>query len=128
MSTNNESRRWKYLSFALIGILAVGGVAASFPQAFADITSNVNHMLTHIYNFVDGIEAKTNNLPADPASNSQVNTRATQASVDAISTKLEIIKCNSGIIRPHVDLSGCDLSGSDLSGANLAAAKPSIAS
>jgi hypothetical protein len=38
--------------------------------ASAHITTNVQHMLEHIYNFVDGIETKTNNLPSDPASQS----------------------------------------------------------
>ena len=71
-STITELKRWKYLSFALIGILAAGSVTASVPQASAHVTTNVQHMLEHIYNFVDGIEAKTNNLPADPASQSAV--------------------------------------------------------
>ena len=75
-STITELKRWKYLSFALIGILAAGSVTASVPQASAHVTTNVQHMLEHIYNFVDGIEAKTNNLPADPASQSAVEKRS----------------------------------------------------
>lgn len=55
-------KKWKYLSFALIGILAAGGTVSLLPQANAHITTNVQHMLEHIYNFVDGIEAKTDNL------------------------------------------------------------------
>ncbi|MGI0049499.1 MAG: hypothetical protein ACREAW_08155 [Nitrososphaera sp.] len=90
MSNNSFSeKKWKYLSFALIGILAVGSTISFLPQASAHITSNVNHMLEHIYNFVDGIEAKTNNLPADPASNTVVNTRASQTSVDAVKAKTD---------------------------------------
>ena len=93
MATNSQSsherNRWKYLSFALIGILAAGGTLASVPQASAHMTTNVQHMLEHIYSFVDGIEAKTNNLPADPASNTVVNTRASQTSLDNLKSTLE---------------------------------------
>src|SRR5688572_9198380 len=73
--SNNANKKWKYLSFALIGILAAGSTTALMPQASAHITTNVQHMLEHIYNFVDGIEAKTNNLPADPASTTDVTTK-----------------------------------------------------
>ena len=83
---SNANKRWKYLSFALIGILAAGSTVSFLPQASAHITTNVQHMLEHIYNFVDGIEAKTNNLPADPASNTVVNTRASQTSVNSLQT------------------------------------------
>ena len=89
---NNNSKRWKYLSFALIGILAAGSTVSFVPQqASAHITTNVQHMLEHIYTFVDGIEAKTNNLPADPASNTVVNTRASQTSVDNLQTTANTI-------------------------------------
>ena len=84
ISNNNANKRWKYLSFALIGILAAGSTVSFLPQASAHITTNVQPMLEHIYSFVDGIEAKTNNLPADPASNTVVNTRASQTSVNIL--------------------------------------------
>ena len=87
ISNENNSKRWKYLSFALIGILAAGSMVSFVPQqASAHITTSVQHMLEHIYSFVDGIEAKTNNLPADPASNTVVNTRASQTSVNNLQT------------------------------------------
>ena len=81
---NVTVKSWKYLSFALIGILAAGSTVSFLPQASAHITTNVQHMLEHIFSFVDGIEAKTNNLPADPASNTVVNSRASQTSVSAV--------------------------------------------
>ena len=130
-------RKWKYLSFALIGILATGSVGLLVPQASAHITNNATHMLEHIYNFVDEIEGKTNNLPNDPASQSAVQTAINDAK-DAINahtdtavastpvtitqTQYQTLKCNSGIIRPYVDLSGCFLDNADLSCADLAAA------
>ena len=87
MATDHSvNRTWKYLSFALIGLLAAGSTVSFIPQASAHITTNVQHMLEHIYAFVDGIEAKTNNLPADPASNTVVNTRASQTSVNNLQT------------------------------------------
>ena len=93
MATDHSvNRTWKYLSFALIGILAAGSTVSFMPQASAHITTNVQHMLEHIYSFVDGIEAKTNNLPADPASNTVVNTRASQDSVNT----LQIIANDTG--------------------------------
>jgi hypothetical protein len=97
-----KANKWKYLSFALIGILAAGSTVSFVPQASAHITTNVQHMLEHIYNFVDGIEAKTNNLPADPASNTVVNTRASQSSVDNIAAQTgEILE-----LREFHDLAG----------------------
>ena len=76
----------------MIGILAAGSTASFVPQqASAHITTNVQHMLEHIYTFVDGIEAKTNNLPADPASNTVVNTRSSQTSVNSLQTTANTI-------------------------------------
>ena len=101
MATDHSvNRTWKYLSFALIGILAAGGVSTAMPQASAHITTNVQHMLEHIYSFVDGIEAKTNNLPADPASNTVVDTRASQTSVNNLQTTATAIKTNTDTITP----------------------------
>jgi hypothetical protein len=92
---------WKYLSMGIVSVLAV---SLFIPQASAHITSNTQHMLSHIYNFVDGVEAKTNNLPTDPASNTIVNTRASQTSVaalqataDGIDTKVTEIQSTIGV-------------------------------
>jgi hypothetical protein len=81
-----SQNKWKYTTISLMAILAVG---FSFPQASAHITSNTQHMLQHIYNFVDGIEAKTDNLPEDPASNTVVNTRASQESINALQNAVD---------------------------------------
>ena len=51
---------WKYSTVGLLAVLAIGFV---LPQATAHIANNNDHMLQHIYNFVNGIEAKTDNLP-----------------------------------------------------------------
>ena len=92
MKSTFDNSKWQYLSFALMGILAIGGITTAIPQASAHITTNVQHMLEDIYSFVDGIEAKTNNLPADPASNTVVNTRASQQSATALQTTADEIK------------------------------------
>jgi hypothetical protein len=94
------SSSWKYLSIGLMAILAVG---FSFPQAFGNITNNTQHMLQHIYNFVDGIEAKTDNLPSDPASNTVVNTRASQESVDNLQTTVNAISTDVQDVLSKVD-------------------------
>ena len=89
---NSHNNKWKHLSFALIGLLAAGSAVNFTPQASAHINNQTQHLLEHIYNFVDGIEAKTNNLPADPASNTAVNTRATQTSVNSVQATATAIK------------------------------------
>ena len=70
------SPNWKYLTVGVLAILAVG---FSIPQASAHITNGTQHMLQHIYNFVDGIEAKTENLPTDPADQSEVESAISRA-------------------------------------------------
>jgi len=86
---------WK---FSTLGLLAILAISLSIPQAAAHITNNTQHMLTHIYNFVDGIEAKTDNLPSDPASNTVVNTRSSQASVDDLQSDVDAIRSQTDII------------------------------
>lgn len=78
---------WKYLSIGLMAILAA---SFSIPQASAHINTNVGHMLQHIYNFVDGIEAKTDNLPSDPADQSLIDEQleSIQSDTDAIQTSI----------------------------------------
>jgi hypothetical protein len=91
-----STKKWK---FTILGLMAVLAVGFSIPQAFAHVTNNTQHVLQHIYNFVDGIEAKTNNLPSDPASNTVVNTRATQASVNALQQTADDIDSKAGDIQ-----------------------------
>jgi hypothetical protein len=101
----------KYLSIALLAVLAVG---LSVPQASAHIANNTQHMLQHIYNFVDGIEGKTNNLPSDPADQSLIDAQlqGIQSDTDAIQTTLGSLTGNG--ISPkfiHVDVSLNPLNG-----------------
>jgi hypothetical protein len=70
-----------------MGLIAFIAVAFSIPQASAHITSKTAHVLEHIYNFVDGIEERTANLPDDPAD---------QSLLDA---QLEIIKSDTDDIQ-----------------------------
>jgi hypothetical protein len=87
---------WKYSTIGLLALIIVG---LSLPQASAHITAKTAHMLEHIYNFVDGIEAKTGNLPDDPADQSlldsqlesiQLDMDEIQGSIDSISGGLEL--------------------------------------
>src|SRR3990172_2817235 len=86
---------WKYSTFGLLAVLAIG---FSFPQASAHVTNSTMHMLQEIYNFVDGIEAKTNNLPSDPASETSVNTRASQTSVGNLQSTADAIMAKTDTI------------------------------
>lgn len=72
-----SQNKWKYSTIGLLAILAVG---FSFPQAFAHVTSSVSHNVTHILDAlavidsnVDDIKAQTDNLPADPASSTDIS-------------------------------------------------------
>ncbi len=69
----------------MIAIIAVafftGTIVTSVP------VQNVvaaNPTLTDLFSAVGLIKAKTDNLPADPASNTEVDTRASQASINAL--------------------------------------------
>jgi hypothetical protein len=55
----SQKNKWKYTTLGLMAILAAG---FSFPQAFAHMTNNVNHVLAHIFDNTQSIEAKTDNL------------------------------------------------------------------
>jgi len=81
---------WKYSTLGLLAILAI---SLSIPQAAAHITNNAQHMLTHIYNLVDGIEAKTDNLPTDPADQSLIDTQlaSIQSDTDDIQGTLDTL-------------------------------------
>lgn len=72
---------------ASFGLMAVLAAIFLIPQASAHITNNTQYMLQHIYNFVDGTEAKTNNPPEDPADQSLIDTQLhdIQNSIECIS-------------------------------------------
>jgi hypothetical protein len=90
---------WKHLSIGLMAMLAVG---FSFPQAFAHITTSLSHNVGHLLEVlnairtdVGAIKAKTDNLPTDPASNTLVNTRSSQASVDDLQADVDAVKAQT---------------------------------
>jgi hypothetical protein len=89
MANSHYEKKWKYVSIGLMAVLAVG---FSFPQAFAHVTSDMKHGVEHVIALLNAIKAKTDTLPSDPASNTVVNTRASQASVDALSSSTTSLK------------------------------------
>ena len=122
--SNYSEKKWKYLSFALMGILGSGVLAT---QAYAvSPTDTIIAILNELKPLVINTNNKVNtNLDAT------ISSRATPADVNAAKnainahtdTQYQVLKCNSGIIRPHVDLSGCNFSGDvDFSNAHLSAA------
>ncbi len=55
----DSTKKWKYLSIGLMAVLATG---FSFPQAFAHITTDTQHMLEHIYKFARNIQNKVTDI------------------------------------------------------------------
>jgi hypothetical protein len=105
-----RQKAWKYSTLGLLAILAIG---LSIPQAAAHITNNTQHMLGHIYNFVDGIEAKTSNLPTDPADQSLIDSQLAgiQSDTDEIQASIEGLSTGGGASPKSVDVflvSGAD--------------------
>jgi hypothetical protein len=75
----STAKMWKYLSISLMGILATGFL---FPQAFAHVTTDMKHGLEHVLALLTGIDtkvtaikAKTDNLPSNPASTTDITTK-----------------------------------------------------
>ena len=103
-------KMWKYLSIALMGLLATGFLV---PQAFAHITTNTQHMVEHFYNMLTGIDTKvtdiqtkTNAIKATVDTNldAKVSSRANQTSVNnlqasanGISTKIDNLPAKTDI-------------------------------
>jgi hypothetical protein len=84
MATSHFSeKRWKYVSIGLMAVLAVG---FSFPQAFA---APIDTALS----IVKDIQAKvTNTTFGLQAIKNAVDTKASQATVDTLSSKLEMVR------------------------------------
>src|SRR5207247_8619554 len=80
MSSISNEKKWKYLSFALMGILGTGLLSTQAYGANPTLTDIMNKLL-RVDTKVTAIQAKTDNLPADPASNTNVNTRATPTDI-----------------------------------------------
>lgn len=98
----STAKMWKYLSIALMGILATGFLV---PQAYAHVTSNIQHNLEHVVNFLTGLDTKVTAIKAKTDTNldATVSSRATQTSVDGlqttantINTKIDNLPSSSG--------------------------------
>ncbi len=80
-----DKKRWRYVSVMLIGVLALG---FAMPYALAQTTPDVPQMFQQLLNLAgsiktdtDSIKAKTDNLPADPASTT--NVKEAQSAIEA---------------------------------------------
>ncbi|HKU48488.1 MAG TPA: hypothetical protein VJP79_00935 [Nitrososphaera sp.] len=101
---------WKFLS---IGILAVLAVSIFVPQASAHITNSTSHMLSHIYNFVDGIEAKTDKLPEDPADQSLIDDQLESIQADTDDIQSSIGRLSGGAAVPKTINADLEIDASD---------------
>lgn len=54
-----SQNKWKYSTFGLLAVLAVG---FSFPDAAAHVTSNIQHTLSHVMDTLTGIDRKVDAL------------------------------------------------------------------
>lgn len=88
-----SKNKWIYSTIGLLAVLAVG---FSFPQASADVTNNLMHMVMHIFDNTEEIKAdvedikeKTDNLPNDPASESDITGRDYPISVSGVVSSSE---------------------------------------
>jgi hypothetical protein len=76
-SVMQDKKKWKYVTLSLIAVLAAG---FTMPTAFGHITPNdVPHMFQHVLDLAgsiktdtESIKARTDNLPDDPASTTDV--------------------------------------------------------
>lgn len=77
MANSHYESKWKYLSIALMGILATGFLV---PQAFAHVTSDMRHNIQDLVNFLTGLDAKISAIKAKTDTNldATVSSRATQ--------------------------------------------------
>ena len=100
-----RQKAWKY---SALGLLAVLAVSLSIPQAAAHVTNSTQHMLQHIFSFVDGIEAKTDNLPSDPADQSLIDAQleSIQSDTDDIQSSLSSLSSGGAVPKfAHVKVS-----------------------
>jgi hypothetical protein len=123
-TSHSYEKRWKYLSFALIGILAAGGTLASMPQASGHITNQTQHMLEDIYNMVNSIKSRVDNIKNDVSNvktdvsaiktkvdtnlDATVSSRASQTSVDALQSTATGIDSKVTDIQNKITTSGSE--------------------
>lgn len=104
-----SSNKWKYSTIGLLAVLAVG---FSFPQAFAHTTNSMQHILGHIFDNTELIKARTDNLPADPASQSALDIQLSsiQADADDIQAKINSMSAPAGTnsVTTNVSLNPAD--------------------
>jgi hypothetical protein len=107
-----HDKKWKYVTLALIGVLTVGFV---IPNAFGQITQDVAQMFEQVLNLTgsiktdtESIKARTDNLPPDPASSTDVSNaqNATEAAIagrtETTSTHLVVAGQNIPSTPPYV--------------------------
>jgi hypothetical protein len=94
---------WKYTTIGLLALIVVG---LSLPQASAHITTKSQHLLEHLYAFTDGIEAKTDNLPSDPADQSLIDAQleSIQSDTDNIQASIDGLSGGGGATPKSVDI------------------------
>lgn len=108
-----DKKKWKYVTLSLIAVLAAG---FTMPNAFGHITPNdVPHIFQHVLDLAasiktdtESIKAKTDNLPDDPASTTDVTEaqNAIEAAIsgrtETTSTHLVVAGQNIPVDTPHV--------------------------
>ena len=86
MSFVPNEKKWKYLSFALIGILATGVITQ--PQAFAISDTELKKKFDQIWEAINALITKTDNLEQGQQSATEEVEELT-ARVDALGTRVE---------------------------------------
>ena len=107
-----DKKKWKYASVTLIAILAAG---FTMPYAFGQTTPDVPQMFQQILDLAgsiktdtENIRARTDNLPDDPASTTDVTEaqRAIEAAIagriETTSSHLVVAGQNIPVGTPHV--------------------------
>ena len=108
-----DKKKWKYVSVLLIAVLAGG---FTVPNAFGHITPNdIPHMFQHVFDLAgsiktdtESIRTRTDNLPDDPASTTDVREaqRAIETAITArtetTSSHLVVAGQNIPVGTPHV--------------------------
>lgn len=111
-SSMSGDKKWKYVTLTLIGVLSIGFV---IPNAFGQITQDLAQMFEQVLNLAgsiktdtESIKAKTDNLPPDPSSSTDIRNaqNATEAAIagrtETTSTHLVVAGQNIPSTPPYV--------------------------
>ena len=111
-SSQQDKKKWKYVSVTLVAVLAVG---FTMPYAFGQTTPDVPQMFQQILDLAgsiktdtENIRSRTDNLPDDPASTTNVieAQRAIEAAIagriETTSSHLVVAGQNIPVGTPHV--------------------------